>query len=233
MPSSSSPRFTFLATLFLLLFVSSAIVLRSFIVRRRFRRQIEEAIAAGVLLPSQGGPGSRRKLGEKPRLWDAVLVPSVDEKWENIMPVAAKFTTSSQEKDSTPSPGTPQEFSSQSSTSFFRNPFARRRAYLGPLLTPSASSTLQTSNTTPSVPSEAGQHDHRTLASEIQVSFLISMPNPHRNVHVQDGAGQVVSSKGKARSLSGYWDEEEEGVPDVVLGVAQVPYQKDEQGPEQ
>jgi len=39
---------------------------------------------------------------------------------------------------------------------------------------------------------------------------------------MMDIAGQSISVKGKERSSVGYWDEEEEGVPDVVLGVAQV-----------
>ena len=49
---------------------------RSFILRRRFRRRIEEALAAGVLIPGaleEGGGmgrGRRRDFGEKPKLWE-------------------------------------------------------------------------------------------------------------------------------------------------------------------
>ena len=80
-------RFTFLATLFLLLFVSAAIVLRSFILRRRFRRRIEEAIAAGVYIPPPFGgtpPGPRRIL-ERPKLWDIYLAPSSKEGWNETL----------------------------------------------------------------------------------------------------------------------------------------------------
>jgi hypothetical protein len=47
---------------------------RSFILRRRFRRRIEEALAAGVLIPGAledgMGRGRRRDFGEKPKLWE-------------------------------------------------------------------------------------------------------------------------------------------------------------------
>lgn len=79
-------RFTFLATLFLLLFVSSAIILRSFILRRRFRRRIEEAILAGVIPPPQTGRVSRRRvIGEKPKLWEARVFPASNDRWDGIV----------------------------------------------------------------------------------------------------------------------------------------------------
>lgn len=55
------------------------------------------------------------------------------------------------------------------------------------------------------------------------MTLLIAMPNPHRNTEV---VGQAPSTKGKEKCLSGYWDEED-GVPDIVLGVTQVPYKHD------
>lgn len=85
--STCTARFTFLATLFLLLFVSSAIILRSFILRRRFRQRIEEAILAGVMVPNQpGGRVSRRRaLGEKPKLWETRVFPADDDGWDSIV----------------------------------------------------------------------------------------------------------------------------------------------------
>jgi hypothetical protein len=72
--------------LFLLLFVSSAIILRSFILRRRFRRRIEEAILAGVLPPPTTGRVSRRRaIGEKPKLWEARVHPAANDRWETIV----------------------------------------------------------------------------------------------------------------------------------------------------
>jgi hypothetical protein len=81
-------RFTFLATLFLLLFVSSAIILRSFILRRRFRRRIEQAILAGVIVPNRPGHRTsrrRRPIGEKPKLWEAWVSPAYGDRWDTIV----------------------------------------------------------------------------------------------------------------------------------------------------
>jgi len=79
-------RFTFLATLFLLLFVSSAIILRSFVLRRRFRRRIEEAILAGVIAPPHTRRTSRRRaIGEKPKLWEARVAHASDDGWHAII----------------------------------------------------------------------------------------------------------------------------------------------------
>ena len=80
--------FTFLATLLLLLAISIAIVIRSFIIRRRFQRQVQEALAQGLVPPSPpGGAGSRRwDIGEKPILWDTHLYPEAyDTRWSKMM----------------------------------------------------------------------------------------------------------------------------------------------------
>lgn len=52
--------------------MSCGIVLRSFILRRRFRRRVEAAIAAGVLLPEQVEALRRRgpAVGERPTMWE-------------------------------------------------------------------------------------------------------------------------------------------------------------------
>ncbi|KAG8882299.1 hypothetical protein FRB97_008407 [Tulasnella sp. 331] len=96
--SSSLYLFTFLITLILLLIVSSAVVFRSFFLRRQFRRRMEEAIAAGVLLPDGqlppewGGP-RQRDFGEKPSMWQVSLgdldVPRTLQKWQGLTPVSA------------------------------------------------------------------------------------------------------------------------------------------------
>lgn len=95
----STFRFTFLATLFLLLAISSAIIMRGIFLRRRFRRRLEEAIAAGVLLsPTEEaaggfgrGMGGRRKL-KRPTLFDVTVLPPYfytgspqAGKWERVM----------------------------------------------------------------------------------------------------------------------------------------------------
>ncbi|KIM89705.1 hypothetical protein PILCRDRAFT_2020, partial [Piloderma croceum F 1598] len=77
--SSSLYLYTFLATLVLLLGVSGAIVVRSFILRRRHQALVEEAIRNGTWVPPPFGAGGRggrhglgkKELGEKPKMWDA------------------------------------------------------------------------------------------------------------------------------------------------------------------
>jgi len=109
-PSSSLYLFTFLATLFLLLFVSSAIILRSFILRRRFRRRVEEAILAGVIQPNNPlhhqhqhrRTGRRRAIGEKPKLWEAHVCPAVDDRWGAIIPVSVRSPESGTTTTTTP-----------------------------------------------------------------------------------------------------------------------------------
>lgn len=81
--------FTFLATLLLLLCVSSAIILRSYILRRRFRRHVEEAFYAGVWAGGDvppGFPGNKRPntVGPRPVMFD-VYTPSGERKAEHEM----------------------------------------------------------------------------------------------------------------------------------------------------
>ena len=78
-------------------------MLRSFILRRRFRRRVEAAIAAGVLLPEQVDALRRRgpPIGEKPKIFEVhidgrhkegyepsstpVGLENVQDEWSNIM----------------------------------------------------------------------------------------------------------------------------------------------------
>ncbi|CAA7261492.1 unnamed protein product [Cyclocybe aegerita] len=88
-PSSNLYLVTFLATLFLLLFVSCAIVLRSYILRRRYQRRLEEAMAAGMLLAPRAQGSKRKRFGTKPKLIDTWLADG-GEKWDQMMPLAAQ-----------------------------------------------------------------------------------------------------------------------------------------------
>ncbi|RXW24433.1 hypothetical protein EST38_g1401 [Candolleomyces aberdarensis] len=82
-PSRSSGRggtsnlylVTFLATLFLLLFVSCAIVLRSYFLRRRYQRHVAQALAQGIVLTPRA-PGSRKKrFGTRPHMYESWIAP--------------------------------------------------------------------------------------------------------------------------------------------------------------
>lgn len=119
--------YTFLATLVLLLSVSAAIVARSFVLRRRHRLMMEEAIRNGTWIPPVPGSGASRPrvdLSKKPVMWEAYLgggersaylhngnklvQPDVssasstdaDKDWENIKPIFAAYLS----KAPTPAP---------------------------------------------------------------------------------------------------------------------------------
>lgn len=97
--------YTFLATLVLLLSVSAAIVVRSYILRRRHRREIEEAIRNGTWIPpaAPGRTGARVDLSKKPRMWDAYLdlhhptrrystsLFSEDKDWDSMKPLMVSY----------------------------------------------------------------------------------------------------------------------------------------------
>ncbi|KDQ23657.1 hypothetical protein PLEOSDRAFT_1108139 [Pleurotus ostreatus PC15] len=109
--SASLYLYTFLATLVLLLGVSSAIVVRSLILRRRHRRMIEEAIRNGTWVPPAAASSRRVDLSKKPKMYEAWIshgniqdnraVEHPD--WEGIMPFSVLYTLSNK-----PAAGTPQ-----------------------------------------------------------------------------------------------------------------------------
>ncbi|TFK74784.1 hypothetical protein BDN72DRAFT_832870 [Pluteus cervinus] len=87
--SSNLYLVTFLATLFLLLFVSCAIVLRSYILRRRFQVHLDQAMAAGMLLAPRAQGSKKRRFGTKPKFFDTWLVDGGDT-WEEMLPISAQ-----------------------------------------------------------------------------------------------------------------------------------------------
>ncbi|KAL7279961.1 hypothetical protein ACG7TL_006372 [Trametes sanguinea] len=235
--------FTFLATLFLLLAISSAIIMRGIFLRRRFRRRLEEAIAAGVLLsPTDDGPGGsgrspRRKL-RRPVLYDVSVLPPFfstsspqDGRWEETMPVSASVTAEKPGLDPLPkSESTPSVNATRSGMHLLRAlehaNLVLPRMRLRRARAPPARTEPPASDTPPSPPIPLEQRDPVLRAAEVQVAVIIAMPNPHRSAYVSPavgvGAGVRLSDggKGKARSTEGWEDAEEEGVPDVILGSA-------------
>jgi len=248
--SSALYLFTFLATLLLLLAVSCAIVIRSFILRRRFRRRIEEAIAAGVLIPGSlddgpaGAMGRRRRdFGEKPKLWEVWVDEngqmhegsSDDEynmkgegKWEDILPVSATILSSSK---STPTSGDGDQTHENAG-----EPQSRRRVILNrmfsnrrPMAPPPPAPAPQPQPQRNEIGDETNDHtDGSSPGKErpkeediLQVSVLISMPNPNAR-RMQGCDSSDTSLKGKGRG-PGFEDADGEGdLPDVVFGVTEV-----------
>ncbi|KAI0074742.1 hypothetical protein K474DRAFT_1699516 [Panus rudis PR-1116 ss-1] len=127
--------YTFLATLVLLLTVSAAIVIRSYVLRRRQRVLLEEAIRNGTLSPDFGTPRSRGNkvdIGNKPEIYDVYLVPCGDMKgasekgewWDELSPVAAQYIhTSHLQSHSSDSPSMSHAERPSFLTRFRRNLF--------------------------------------------------------------------------------------------------------------
>ncbi|KAL1950316.1 hypothetical protein VTO73DRAFT_5440 [Trametes versicolor] len=247
-PSSSLYLFTFLATLFLLLAISSAIIMRGIFLRRRFRRRLEEAIAAGVLLsPTEEaaggfgrGMGGRRKL-KRPTLFDVTVLPPYFStgspqagKWERVMPVTASVASEKPGLDPLPPPEPTQPSNPPPQPRLTARMLLERAGYIIPRArlrraTPPTPRNETSGAGAGSVPPSPGipmvQRDPVLRAAEVNVSVIIAMPNPHRSAYAppaQAGVRLSDTAKGKARE-SGAWDDgEEEGVPDVVVGSATV-----------
>ncbi|PSR74800.1 hypothetical protein PHLCEN_2v9514 [Hermanssonia centrifuga] len=189
-PSSTLYLLTFLATLFVLLFVSCAIVLRSFFLRRRLQRLYEEQIAAG-LLPSDARYPGRRGFGEQPKLWDLGLEPLPHEEWaawDHISPLAAKHITHASSYDNN------FESLPRSTTPARRGPFSHLLVRHRPPTEPPSSDDHPKS--------ETYTRPSCDINADIHVAVFITMP--------------------ARRSLQG------EGIPDMVIGVSQVPMQTDD-----
>ncbi|KZT33767.1 hypothetical protein SISSUDRAFT_380694 [Sistotremastrum suecicum HHB10207 ss-3] len=81
----------YLTTLLLLLGVSCAIIVRSLVLRRRFRRRVQEAIANGIYVPGMMGGSHRRDIGEKPTMWEAWIgspessLPAQKKEWNEFL----------------------------------------------------------------------------------------------------------------------------------------------------
>ncbi|KAG1722890.1 hypothetical protein EDD22DRAFT_934799 [Suillus occidentalis] len=198
-----SPVYTFLATLVLLLAVSSAIVIRSLILRRRHQRIVEEAIRAGTWLPNQPyeprGTRRRRDIGRKPKLWEAWLRSGEEEAeeagkskcaWDDIMPVYAAHI----HMKSAPIPREEEgeEESPQIRTDASSNsPSSRTMRFLRPFRTP-----FSPPKSSPIIP----QTPSSPLVSAppaVSVAVLIAMPMPrHSNSNSREADGPPVIELG-------------------------------------
>ncbi|KAG2047207.1 hypothetical protein BDR06DRAFT_964225 [Suillus hirtellus] len=184
--------YTFLATLVLLLAVSSAIVIRSLILRRRHQRIVEEAIRAGTWLPHQPydprGSRRRRDVGKKPKLWEAWLRSGDEEgaadikcAWDDIMPVYAAHIKSS------PSPRSSRPQSPQSRSDASSRTMRFLRSYRTPFSpAPATSSPIVPSTPVSSSPSTSAPYS-------VSVAVLIAMPTPN---HAREADGPPVIELG-------------------------------------
>ncbi|KAG1847182.1 hypothetical protein DFJ58DRAFT_798315 [Suillus subalutaceus] len=184
--------YTFLATLVVLLAVSSAIVVRSLVLRRRHQRIVEEAIRAGTWHPHQPydsrGSRRRRDIGKKPKLWEAWLRSSDEEgpfdgkcAWDDIMPVYAAHIKSAPTPRS-PRPEPPQIRSDASS---------RTMRFLRPFHTPFSPALATSSPIVPSTPVSSSPSISAPPA--VSVAVLIAMPTQK---HAREADGPPVIELG-------------------------------------
>jgi len=195
--TSSLYLFTFLSTLFLLLVVSTAIVLRSFLLRRRYHMQLQEQLD-DIFRPPRDTPGTsrRRNFGAKPKLWDTWVRledpqnnPVND--WADIKPLSVAYIpqeTKPQALPSTARRSPSQERRNERSTVFlaslFANPLPRH---------PFENDRPGDDSASPSA----------EISRRVQVSVIISMPTPnHRKPPVSDSG--------------------EEEFPNVAIGFARL-----------
>lgn len=87
-PTMNPTSFTFLATILILVLLSASLVLRSYILRRRYRERFQQALADGLFAdldrntfdgqfdPLGGFRRSARQLGPKPVVWDTWTHPA-------------------------------------------------------------------------------------------------------------------------------------------------------------
>ncbi|KAJ7069831.1 hypothetical protein C8F01DRAFT_1114210 [Mycena amicta] len=106
--SSSSPSlnsnlylFTFIATLLILLFVSSGVIIRALFLRAMHRRRVDRALAQGlVLFPEQGS--NKLSFGVQPKLFDVWLTDQKKPQpvWSDITPISLQPVSSMETKHS-------------------------------------------------------------------------------------------------------------------------------------
>ncbi|KAH0834237.1 hypothetical protein J3R83DRAFT_11554 [Lanmaoa asiatica] len=193
-----------IATLVLLLAVSSAIVIRSLILRRRHQRLVEEAIRTGTWLPNRFDPVTgrrRRDIGQKPKLWEAWLHPNNDDgeseenekrKWGGIMPVYAAYVNSPTLSPQGPNAGsTENSVDPPSRPPRFMRPFTRRRSpsLPQPTASPMVAQALSLSNSSPTV----------AAAPAVRVAVLIAMPGQPQK-HNGDEIGPPVVEIGVVKA---------------------------------
>ncbi|ODN86558.1 hypothetical protein L198_07252 [Cryptococcus wingfieldii CBS 7118] len=91
--STSLYLFTFLITIVVLALISGALVLRAYVLRRRFRRRVEEAIRTGNplpmdaaaalgLLPRRGSRKKEEKVAVMPTMWEGEMRRDVEKGWD-------------------------------------------------------------------------------------------------------------------------------------------------------
>ncbi|KAF9267478.1 hypothetical protein L218DRAFT_995721 [Marasmius fiardii PR-910] len=222
--SSNLYLFTFVATLFVLLLISSTIIFRSYILRRRYQRNLQEALASGVILTPREQGSRRKRFRTRPKFYDAWLDPAGDDTWEDIMPVSVlpvkpkrrrKQIVPVENPEETRGPGIQERF--MNALSIGRNrAFRLSRApspqahqeFESPPLAGTAGASVPTSSVLPDA--EKGPTVSTSLPPlQFQVAVLVQMPSPDY-------------SRCYERDISTTDRTEEVELPEVAFGVTRL-----------
>jgi len=284
--SASLYLYTFLATLVLLLSVSGAIVVRSFILRRRHRRMVEEAIRNGTWIPpTPAARAARVDLSKKPELWEAYLGGGgswqlgsfghgsgkefeYSRDWESIKPVYAGY---SEPLTSVPYSGSTPNLTSLASPVFIPTPtptnhsasrgdheenrrtaevssgaprslLSRARIFLNSSTVPAASSADNGTNSRSNSANISMTELNSNSPSTIRVAVLIAMPSPSSHGSSTPLSASLSSSKSQPSSSHPLelspspttlrsTDDEEQPLPHLEMGVADVVMGRSENSP--
>ncbi|KAF8817031.1 hypothetical protein BYT27DRAFT_7247596 [Phlegmacium glaucopus] len=237
--SSNLYLVTFLATLFLLLFVSCGIVLRSYILRRRYQRRLEEALGSGLLLAPRAQGSKKKRLGTKPKIINTWLTEG-GEKWNQMMPLSAQpvfvkrkirenpavqqtttnDTTTIQPSTVLTTAGDPSNLScpqtgpTSSGHNRMTNLFTRFRRQ-------SLHDVEELVHTNANGEKQAPGPNYKIRVEMLQLSVFISMPSPHRSQKKH----QILENTDPDRDEEEADDEDPE-LPNMVFGVTRVNYRQ-------
>lgn len=184
---------------------------------------MQDALAQGLVPPSPPGAlGSRRwDIGEKPVLWDTHLYPEANEtRWAALMPVSAKILS---EKPIGTGKRVPDDREVPRRSPYISDatiPLQRRwlpsfRSTSNPSRTPQSNTEID-SYSNNALAEGDGNNESAVENVRLQVGVMIALPSRYRP------RAWDASLKGKTRSVD--LDEEEEEVPDVMIGVTDVPW---------
>lgn len=243
--------YTFLATLVLLLSVSAAIVVRSYILRRRHRREIEEAIRNGTWIPPSalGRSAARVDLSKKPRMWDAYLdlyhpsrrystsIFSEEKDWDSMKPLMVSYINGS--KPSTTTITVTRGDSSNDRSPAANGNEAQRRRNLFSQISRGVRDVLTTTSREPqlplSYPVNNGSSQDVPLTEvepsgppKVSVAILIAMPRQHSSPSSSklepssSFSSPTLPTLTTATVLNSSPRDEEEELPHIEMGVVEL-----------
>jgi len=251
--SASLYLYTFLATLILLLSISGAIIFRSFVIRRRNRQLMDEAMRNGTWTqPSSTGGRPKVDLSKKPVLWDAYVNGSPDKAhvlggeeqgqskhgqtdwdWDSIRPFSAAYLSP---PSAAPAPTlrgsndttTITDGEAEAATTYPRDMSYTRR--LAHFIRPDGARASQpyplTERRVPGVdPDTSAPRDRAGPPKQLRVAVLIAMPQESTKSEGDTTMHPSASSLSLSMPTPPL-PEDEKPIPLVEFGVAEIVVRK-------